>query len=145
MLNESRIDIYDYLYGLLYDNVTKNVYSMNEPQELTESDAKDGFVVIRVGDIYDESEFNGQAYGWVRCYVQAYVPTISRGRLDYDRYKEFESGINDAIDVATMDTDNTYFVEKGSVLSMDGFEMSNANNAYYTFVKSFIVNIDKQL
>ena len=56
MVNESRIDIYDYLYNLFYDVVTKNVYSMEVPQELTQSDTQDGFIVLHVGDLNDENK-----------------------------------------------------------------------------------------
>lgn len=146
MLNVSRIDIYNYLYGLFFGTVTENVYSMNEPQELTDDDVGNGFIVINVGDIYDNSEFNRDAYGEVRCYVTAYVPPISRGRLDVDKYKEFEDGINTVIELAseTSDEQSDYYIQEGSVLSSDMDETSNANNAYYTFIKSFIVVIDKK-
>ena len=73
MFNDSRIDIYDYLYNLVYDVVTKNVYRMGEPTETTESDSKDGFVVLKVGNMNDDSEFDCDAYGWVRCTITAYV------------------------------------------------------------------------
>ena len=142
MFDESRIGIYDYLYNLFYDVVTKNVYSMREPQELTKSDTTDGFIVIRVGDLNDESEFSRQAYAWVRCYVQAYIPPITRGRLDFNKFKNFEDAINQVIADAAESSDGAYHVQEGSVLSMDGEETSNANNTYFTFVKSFIVNID---
>lgn len=145
MLVKSRTDIYDYLYNLFYDVVTKNVYSMAEPQELTKSDTLDGFIVIHVGELNDESEFDGQAYGWVRCYVEAFVPPISRGRLDFDLYKIYEDGINDVIERASKDdSDGIYHVEDGTTLSMDAYETTNANNVYLTFIRSFIVNIDKQ-
>ena len=49
MLNDSRISIYRYVENIL-TSVTENVYLMNEPQELTQSDTEDGFIVIRVGD-----------------------------------------------------------------------------------------------
>ena len=145
MLNESRIDIYDYLYNIFYDVVTKNVYSMREPQELTKSDTTDGFIVIRVGSLIDASEFSKQAYGEVRCYVEAFVPPISRGRLDYEKYKVFEDAINTAIDLA-IEAGGTgdYFIQEESLLSSDAEETSTANNTYFTFIKSFIVVIDKQ-
>ncbi len=143
MLNDSRIGIYDYLYNIFYDVVTKNVYSMQEPQELTKSDTTDGFLLLRVGDINDVSEFSKHAYGWARCYVEAFVPPISRGRLDYEKYKAYEDGINDAIARAMEQEDITYHIDEGSILSMDDNEMSNANNAYFTYIKSFIVVIDE--
>ena len=112
----SRIDIYDYVYNLFYDVVTKNVYSMFEPQELTTSDTNDGFLVIRVGDLYDESEFTCSAYGWARVYVEAYVPPLSRGRLDYTKYQEYEDAITEhkrkIWDDATMSYD-----EKNSIVN----------------------------
>lgn len=141
MIDQSRIDIYDYLYGIFYDVVTKNVYSIGEPQELTKSDVTNGFIVIRVGDLYDESEFSRQAYATVRCFVTAYIPPTSRGRLDYDKYTQFETDINDAIVTASQDSGYKYHVEQGSILSTDGYAYSNANNTYYTFIKSFIINI----
>lgn len=143
MLNESRIDIYDYLYNLFYNVVTKNVYSMREPQELTNSDTTDGFIVITIGNINDESEFTHETYGWARCYVEAFIPPISRGRLDYDKYKEFEDAINDVIHLAAQESDGIYQIQEESILSMDRKENTNAGNAYFTFIKSFIVNINE--
>ena len=143
MVDESRIGIYNYVYNLIYEIVTENVYSMNEPQELTESDTKDGFVVIRVGDLRDDSEFHLQACGWVRVFIEAYIPPISRGRLDKTKYKAMEDAINDVINEEIENgNDEHYSIEPDGVLSSDIGEDSNANNAFYMFIKSFIVNID---
>lgn len=144
MVIESRIDIYNYLYDLFFETVTENVYYMNEPQELTDTDTNDGFIVINVGSIIDESEFDGEAYGSVRCYVEAFVPPISRGRLDDEKYREFEDSINTVITLASQTDESDYYIEKGSIISLDGEETSNANNTYFTFIKSFVVVIDKQ-
>lgn len=144
MLNESRIDIYDYLYNLLFGVVSENVYDMRVPQELTESDEKDGFLVIHVGDLVDESEFFGEAFGRVRCYIEAYVPQISRGRVNHDIYAVMESKINNVINEQSEVNDGVYYIDRGSVLTSDDDEISNADNAYFTFIKSFIVVIDKQ-
>ena len=142
MYNPSRIDIYDYLYNLFYDVVTKNVYSMREPQELTASDTKDGFIVLTVGSINDTSEFSGESYGRVRCYVEAFVPPISRGRLDYDKYKVFEDKIIEVIKTESNEgTNENYSIEEETILSSDVEETSNSNNTYFVFIKSFIVNI----
>jgi hypothetical protein len=144
MLNESRIDIYDYLYNLLFGVVSENVYDMRVPQELTESDTTDGFIVIHVGDIIDNSEFDGEAYGHVRCYIEAFVPQISRGRVDHDIYTVMENGINNIITDQSKNSNGTYYIEKDWVVSSDLDDSSNAGNAYFTFIKSFIVVIDKQ-
>ena len=146
MVNKSRSDIYDYLYNLFYGTVTENVYMMGEPQELESTDRADGFLVIHVGDIIDDSEFDYNAYGWVRCFVEAYIPPISRGRLDVDKYRAFEDAINLSIDAAIESTtdDDTYYIEADSVLSEDADDTGNANNAFFVFIKSFIVVIDKK-
>ena len=143
MVEESRIGIYNYIYNLLYGIVTENVYSMNEPQELTQSDTEDGFIVIRVGDLRDESEFPLQACGWVRVFIEAYIPPISRGRLDKAKYKAMEDAINAVINEEIANgNDEHYSIEPDGIISSDIGEDSNANNAYYMFIKSFIVNID---
>lgn len=144
MVNESRIDIYDYLYNLLFGVVSENVYDMRVPQELTESDTKDGFLVIHVGNIVDYSEFCGQAYGRVRCFIEAFVPQISGGRVNHDIYAVMENSINNVIKEQSETDEGTYYIEQESILSMDDDETSNADNAYFTFIKSFIVVIDKQ-
>lgn len=146
MLNKSRSDIYDYLYNLFYGTVTENVYPMNEPQELEDTDRNDGFIVLHVGSIYDDSEFNAQAYGWARCYVEAFIPPITRGRLDVEKYKEFETSIDTAINNAIASTvdSSTYFIQEDSVISSDTEEANNANNTFFVFIKSFIVVMDNK-
>lgn len=143
MVNESRIDIYDYLYNLLYGVVSENVYYMRVPQELEKTDVKDGFIVIHVGELVDDSEFSGEAFGRVRCFIEAFIPQISRGRVDHDIYAMMENGINNVVDEQSKVDDGTYYIDKGSVLTADDDEVSNANNAYFTFIKSFIVVINK--
>lgn len=143
MVNGSRTAIYDYLYNLFFGVVSDNVYVMDEPQELTESDVREGFLVIRVGDIYDEGEFSLSAYGMVRCYVSAYIPPMSRGRLDLTTYKAFEDSINDVIKGAAQVSDGEYFVQETDVISTDVETIGNGDNAFFTFIKSFIVEIDE--
>lgn len=142
MIPKSRKDIYDYIYGLLFGVVSDNVYPMNESQELTKSDVNDGFIVIRVGTMVDESEFKGEAFGWCRVYVEAYVPPMSRGRLDEDKYYAFEDAINEAIDSEVANgTSEDYSILEDGIISWDDFDGSNANNVFYKFIKSFRVQI----
>lgn len=144
MIDESRRHIYDYLYGLFFNVVTKNVYERYEPLELTKSDLKDGFIVTRVGDIYDASEFNGEAYGTVRCYVEAFIPPVSRGRVDIEKYGQYEDAINTVIDEeCTRNDDPTavYHIQEGSYLSADTDTATVADNMFHTFIKSFVVYI----
>lgn len=147
MLNKSRSDIYDYLYGLFYGTVTENVYSMSEPQELEDTDRTDGFIVLHVGNMYDNSEFSGQTYGEVRCYVEAYIPPVTRGRLDVDKYREYESAITQTIEnaIASPNQNEDYCIQEDSLISSETEEVTNANNIFFVFIKSFIVVINKNI
>lgn len=142
MVEESRIAIYDYLKPL-FSGVTENIYSMRVPTDNTTDDTSNGFIVIEVGSIRDESEFDLQTFGWVRCYVTAYVPQKNRGRLDKDKYKAFEDGINAAIrSEIEHPSSDIYYIQSDGILSMDDDEDTNKGNQYNVFVKSFIVTID---
>ena len=147
MLNKSRSDIYDYLYGLFYGTVTENVYSMSEPQELEDTDRTDGFIVLHVGNMYDNSEFSGQTYGEVRCYVEAYIPPVTRGRLDVDKYREYEEVITQTIEnaIASPNQNEDYCIQEDSLISSETEEATNANNIFFVFIKSFIVAINKEI
>ena len=117
---------------------------MRVPTELTESDTTDGFLVIHVGSIVDESEFDGQAYGRVRCFIEAFIPSVSRGRMNHDIYAMFENSINQIIKEQSETGDSEYYIEKDSLISADDIEGSDDNNSYFSFIKSFIVVIDKK-
>lgn len=142
MVEESRIALYDYLKSVFAD-VTQNIYSMRVPTENTSDDTKNGFIVIEIGAIVDESEFDLQAYGEVRCFVTAYVPQKTRGRLDSDKYAAFENSINAALR-AEIDSPSSdvYYIQSDRILSMDDNEDSQKGNQYNVFVKSFIVTIN---
>lgn len=141
MVEESRIAVYEYLKPL-FSGVTQNIYSMRVPTDNTTDDTQNGFIVIEVGSIRDESEFDLQTFGWVRCDVVAYVPQKSRGRLDKDKYAAFEDSINAAIrSEIEHPTSDTYAIQSDGILSMDDDEDTNKGNQYNVFVKSFIVTI----
>lgn len=116
---------------------------MGEPTENSESDTTDGFLVIQVGVMNDDSEFDGDAYGWARCYVTAYIPKRSKGRLDTEKYKTFEDGINTIVKLASESRNADYYVLKGSELSVDDVETTQKGNQYHIYRKSFVVVIDK--
>ena len=140
----TRISIYDYMASV-FDGMTANIYPMSEPAETTSDDVENGFLVTNVGDVVDESEFDGDAYGWVRCYVTAYVPKKTRGRLNKELYKTFEDDINASIkDNTGLNNDGGYYIQEDSVLSMEGSSNEQKGNQYHLFVKSFVVVIDQQ-
>ena len=145
MFSDSRIGIYRYVESLLTENVTENVYLMNKPQELVQSDTEEGFIVVKVGDLHDDSEFDGETYGWTRVFVETYVPPITRGRLNVSKYKEYEDAINEVIKNASQVSGGEYWIQSESVLSMDGNVENNANNSYYMFIKSFVVMIGSDM
>lgn len=145
MFNESRIDIYDYIYGLVYGVVTNNVYRMGEPVETTESDTTNGFVVINVGNMNDDSEFSCDAYGWARCSIMAFVPKKSRGRLNKTLYKSFETSINQVVKNAMLAKDASYYISGDNVLSMDSDEITQKGNQYHVYIKSFVVVVDGEI
>ena len=140
----TRISLYGFLSEVFAD-VTDNLYSMTVPTENTQSDVENGFVVTNVGNVVDESEFDGDAYGWVRCQIAAFVPKKSRGRLNKELYKTFEDGISAAIKAKTGENnDGGYYILEDSVLSMEDDENTQKGNQYHVFVKSFVVVIDQQ-
>lgn len=143
-MNDSRIGIYEYIESIL-TSVTENVYLMNEPQELTDSDTTEGFIVIRVGDLVDAGEFRDSTFGYATVFIECYVPPITRGRLDVAKYRQMEADVNAAIRrAAEEDTDGEYYIVEDSILSADSNAENNANNAYYMFLKSFIVEINNE-
>lgn len=145
MVNESRNDLNDYLYGLFYGTVSNNVYPKDVPTELRESDTSDGFIVLRAGSINDNSEFMNQTYGSVRCYVEVYVPVISRGRYNRAKYKEFEDAVNEVIRNEIVNpSSSVYTIQADGILSFDDDEHANGDNRYMLFIKSFVVMIDEE-
>ena len=141
--DNSRISIYNYLSDL-FSSVSQNIYAMEVPTENTQDDTTNGFIVTKVGDMQDASEFDGDCYGWVRCFVTAYVPKASRGRLNKRLYATFENGINGVIAAnAGLNNNGGYYIMEDSVLSMDDSEHSQKGNQYHVFVKSFVVVIDQ--
>lgn len=146
MVETSRLRIYDYLRSLFVGLVNNNVYCITAPTSNTQSDTKDGFIVLNVGDINDMSEFHHDAYGWVRCFVTAYIPKFgSGGYLDDELYGTYEDAITQKIEEEIGHPSNhDYYIEEDSVLSMDDSTESQKGNQYHTFVKSFKVIIDRE-
>lgn len=140
MVTDTRIDIYDFVYNMVYGVVTKNVYSVSPPQELTESDTKDGFIVITAGQVNDESEFLGKAYGWVRVYIEAYIPTRLRGRADKRKIANYERLLNSVINQWNDKTsDDGFSIDVDTIISDDDVVANNKDNVYHVLVKSFVV------
>lgn len=142
MIDVSRIDIYDFIANKL-KVITRNVYSMGLPTENTQSDIENGFLVIKVGDLNDDSEFECEAKVWARCYVSAYVPKkAKRGTLDKALYKSYEDAINAFVQSEQSNVGDGFYILSKNILSMDDEETTSKGNQFYVFVKSFIVAKD---
>lgn len=140
MIDNSRMKIYDFLYTMFYDVVSKNVYKMERPQELTQEDIESGFIVVRVGSVNDASEFVGSAYIWSRVYVEAYIPPKSRGRLDKNKYNALENSIEAVIrNWYDKVSDTGFSIDEDSLISTDDFLSTNKDNSFHVFVQSFVV------
>lgn len=140
MSTDSRINIYNFVYNMFYDVVTKNVYSLNAPQELTESDTKDGFMVISVGDLYDESEFRCNAYVRARVFVEMYIPPKSRGRLNKNKYAACDNALNAVVrNWYDKVSDDGFSIDEDTLISTDDYYSSNNDNVYQVLIKSFVV------
>lgn len=146
MFNDSRIDIYDYISDMLNGVVSDSVYKMYEPESLTSDAVKNGFIVIKVGELNNESEFGYSTYAWVRCYIEAYVPIKNNGELNEARYKEMEDGINMVINLAdeSGENGNGYSLDADNVISYDDGRVHTAGNMFHIFGKSFTVDIHKE-
>lgn len=142
MVSKNRADIYEYLYGVFSNAMTNNVYFVNAPQDLTDKDANDGFVVLRVGEIRDESEFSRSAFARARCYAYAYTRANKRGKLDFPTYKSLETSVEQTIQNAA-NKGGAISILNDTVISMDTAEFSNADNPFFVFAKSFVVSISE--
>lgn len=141
MFDSSRMAIYEYLCSVLAD-VTSNIHPMHKPKELSQDEVKNGFIVIKLDDINDESEFSKETYGWVSVAIEAYVPTKKRGRLNSQLFDTFESAIDSAIESAIESRNTNYGINERTILSKDFLEDDNANNVYSVYVKTFVLTIE---
>lgn len=142
MVNDKRNEIYDFLYSMFYGIVSNNVYRMGRPQELTQSDLNDGFIVLRCGQVNDESEFYRNVYNWCRVYVELYIPPKSRGRLNNNKFQEFESAISRELNRWENGkvSEDGFSIDIDSLISSDEFlTATNKDNPFHVVYHSFIV------
>lgn len=140
MSDISRISVYEFACGM-FSSLGVNVYSMEVPQSLdTATDIASGFIVIRVNNIYDNSEFVGNTYATSRVLVEAYVPAKTRGRVDATKYKALQDKINIIVKEYCEKVNQDYVVSADSILNYDDTFINNTTE-FFMYVISFTVTM----
>lgn len=140
MSDISRISVYEFACGM-FSSLGVNVYSMEVPQSLdTATDIASGFIVIRVNNIYDNSEFVGNTYATSRVLVEAYVPAKTRGRVDATKYKALQDKINIIVKEYCEKVNQDYVVSEDSILNYDDTFINNTTE-FFMYVISFTVTM----
>lgn len=143
MIDARRAPIYKYVASLFEGKVTKYVYPMSVPTNLTDEPAAGGFMVINIGDIQDRSEMTLSNYAQTRVMVQMYVSSKNRGRIDYTLYEKYEKLISDILIEENNKRGDKYIIDLDSLLSTDAVYNNDGNNVFFQYIASFVVKIIK--
>lgn len=138
MINSLRAPIYSYVYNLFYNTVTKQVHPIEIPTTLDTMDATD-FMVIRMGQINDKGEFSLEGYADTRVFIEMYVKSKTRGRIDMTAFGSFESKIQVIIDRESKRRTSPYQVIRDNSISLDDYYQTQN---YHVFLTSFIIRIN---
>lgn len=139
-MSVSRKDIYSHIATLLV-GVSNNIYRISVPPTLSADAAKNGFIVLQMGEVIDNSEFTyGDTYSRARFYVQCYVPSTSSGLMNTSKYDKIQQSVDSIIDAEIAKTNQPYSIQQDGVLSMDDF-FTNNDKSFYVYTKSFLVTI----
>ena len=140
MSDISRISVYEFACGM-FSSLGVNVYSMEVPQSLdTATDIASGFIVIRINNIYDNSEFVDNTYATARVLVEAYIPAKTRGRVDVTKYKALQDKINAVVKGHCEKVNQDYVVSADSILNYDDTLINNTTE-FFMYVISFTVTM----
>ena len=140
MSDISRISVYEFAYGM-FSSLGVNIYSMEVPQSLdTATDIASGFIVIRINNIYDNSEFVDNTYATARVLVEAYIPAKKRGRVDVTKYKALQDKINAVVKEHCEKVNQDYVVSADSILNYDDTLINNTTE-FFMYVISFTVTM----
>jgi hypothetical protein len=139
-IDARRMPIYQYVYSLFIDKVTKYIYPMEMPTKLEEEINAGGFMVIRLGEIKDKSQFNLNALASVRVTVEMYIPPKTRGRLDTTLLEKYETSISDIVNAEVEKAGEKYDISTDGILSTDDI-YNESDNLFFMYIKSFMVLI----
>ena len=140
----SRKNIYTYLANL-FKTVTTNLYRISIPVTLGDDAVSNGFIVISLGNLTDNSEFDFKTYSHIRATIQYFVPSINtttaNGVMNTSAFDNVQTQIDAIITSESEKTNQKYTISRDGVLSMDDFYTNNTNS-FYVYITSFLITID---
>lgn len=141
-MNTDRVGIYTQIVALFANTDIKYFYPIEKPISLTANAKKQGFMVIRAGNIDDNSEFSENAYAEMRIQLEMYIPTKSNGIVDGSLFSKYQSLIDTTIKEAVNNEDSGLNIIPDDMLNADDFDNSNADNPFSIYIKSFLILIN---
>ena len=146
-MNVSRKDLYLYVVDMLYD-ITKNVYPKEIPTTLSSDATNNGFIVIRMQQMKDFSEFDLDTYVQVRVSVECYVPNINtndtQGRLSTKKFDDMQKAVDAKIKAECEKVNQTYSISRDGILSDDD-TYTNKAYSFSVYITSFLVTITNEV
>ena len=140
----SRKNIYTYLANL-FKTVTTNLYRISIPVTLGDDAVANGFIVMKLGNLSDKSEFDLNTYAEIRATIQYFVPSINTttasGVMNTSSFDNIQTQIDAIITSESEKTNQKYTISRDGVLSMDDFYTNNTNS-FYVYITSFLITID---
>jgi hypothetical protein len=141
-MSVSRKNLYSYVASM-FVGIVKGIYK-HMPTALSLEDTTNGFIVIRMGNIDDSSEFYGNTYAKTRIYVECYVPdvntTTTNGVMSTTKYDAMQQAVDDKIDAECKKVNQTYTISRESILSSDDTYVNKAVS-FMVYITSFQVII----
>ena len=141
-MSVSRKDLYSYVASM-FMGIVKGIYK-HMPTSLSPDDITNGFIVLRMGNIDDSSEFYGNTYAKTRIYVECYVPDVNtsttNGVMSTTKYDTMQQAVDDKIDAECEKVNQTYTISRESILSSDDTYVNKATS-FMVYITSFQVII----
>jgi len=141
-MSVSRKNLYSYVASM-FVGIVKGIYK-HMPTALSPDDITNGFIVLRMGNIDDSSEFYGNTYAKTRIYVECYVPDVNtsttNGVMSTTKYDTMQQSVDDKIDAECEKVNQTYTISRESILSSDDTYVNKAVS-FMVYITSFQVII----
>lgn len=141
-MSVSRKNLYSYVASM-FVGIVKGIYK-HMPTALSPDDITNGFIVLRMGNIDDSSEFYGNTYAKTRIYVECYVPDVNtsttNGVMSTTKYDAMQQAVDDKIDAECEKVNQAYTISRESILSSDDTYVNKAVS-FMVYITSFQVII----